>query len=165
MSYAWTYALSIVNAIFTGVYLVEAVLKLIAFRPKGYFRDRMNMFDFSVLVASVITVAIDFQSGKPAASGGGSAGVNLLRVLRVARLFRLIHSAKGIRQLIQTLVFSLPALYNVGTVLFVFVFIFAVMGMQLFGTAMFGNYIGRQGDFSTFAGSMFTLFRALTGKQ
>lgn len=163
MSYGWTFGLSVANVIFTGIFLVEAVLKLIAIGPRWYFRDRMNQFDFAVVVASIITIGIDFQSGKPS-SGGGGAGVNLLRVLRVARLFRLIRRAKGIRQLIQTLLFSLPALYNVGTILFVFIFIFAVMGMQLFGTAMYGAYVGRQGNFDTFAGSMLTLFRSLTGE-
>ena len=89
MSYGWIYGLSIANVVFTGIFLVEAILKLIAIGPKWYFRDRMNSFDFLVVVASIATIAVDFKSGRPAAEGGG-AGVNLLRVLRVARLFRLI---------------------------------------------------------------------------
>lgn len=60
-------------------------------------------------------------------------GLNLLRIFRIARVFRLIPKAKGLRTMFQTLLVSLPALGNVGSVLFLFFFIFAIMGMNLFG--------------------------------
>lgn len=59
--------------------------------------------------------------------------MSILRVFRVARIFRLIPKAKGLRTLFQTLIYSLPALVNVGGVLSLLFFIFAIMGMNLYG--------------------------------
>ena len=65
----------------------------------------------------------------------------------------------------QTLVYSLPALANVGSVLFLFFFIFAVLGMNLFGKVrVTGNFLNRYANFETFGYSMLTLFRMATGE-
>lgn len=160
--YTEVVVLSAANIVFTFIFFVEMVLKMVAIGPKWYFRARMNQFDFVVVTVSIGTILADYYDGKPSRQGAG-AGVNLLRVARVARLVRLIPKAKGLRTLVQTLVFSLPALFNVGAVLFMFIFIFAVMGMQLFGTLVWGVYLDKHGNFETFPNAMFTLFRTMTG--
>jgi hypothetical protein len=84
----------------------------------------------------------------------------LLRVFRVARIFRLIPKAKGLKKLFQTLLYSLPALGNVGSVLFLFFFIFAVMGMNLFGKIKFTTgELNRYANFEEFYWAILTLFR------
>lgn len=90
--------------------------------------DRWNMFDFVVVMLSLLSMTVRLLP-----TTNSIPGLNLLRIFRVARVFRLIPKAKGLRTLFQTLLVSLPALGNVGSVLFLFFFIFAVMGMNLFG--------------------------------
>jgi hypothetical protein len=55
-------------------------------------------------------------------------GANVVRVFRIARAFRLIKRAKALNALFQTLVLSLPSLWNIGSLLFVLFFIYAVLG-------------------------------------
>lgn len=89
----------------------------------------------------------------------------LLRMLRVARMFRLIPRAKGLNTLMQTLVFSIPALGNVGSVLFLFLFIFGVVGMNLFGNVKHGNYLDEHANFEDMGHALLTLFRMITGES
>lgn len=73
--------------------------------------------------------------------------------------------AKGLRTLLQTLVFSLPALVNVGSVLFLFMFIFAIMGMSLFGNTRYGEYLNRHANFDSFPSALLLLIRITTGES
>ena len=73
--------------------------------------------------------------------------------------------AKGLRTLFQTLVFSLPALVNVGSVFFLFMFIFAIMGMSLFGHVRHGAFLERHANFATVPNALLVLMRMSTGES
>jgi hypothetical protein len=73
--------------------------------------------------------------------------------------------AKGLRTLLQTLVFSLPALVNVGSVLFLFMFIFAILGMSLFGNTRHGEYLNLHANFDSFPSALLLLIRITTGES
>mmetsp|Transcript_3541 Transcript_3541/g.12709 ORF Transcript_3541/g.12709 Transcript_3541/m.12709 type:complete len:1714 (-) Transcript_3541:989-6130(-) len=158
MSETWEEALFAANTAFAGIFLIEAALKLFALGPAPYFRDTWNAFDFSVVCLSIVGVAIT-------SSGTKVSYLSLLRIFRVARIFRLIPKAKGLRTLFQTLIFSLPALVNVGSVLFLFFFIFAVMGMNLFGYVKMQENITRHANFRNFPNALMLLFRMATGES
>ena len=51
----------------------------------------------------------------------------------LGRILRLIKAAKGIRKLLFALIVSLPALFNIGALLALITFIYAIIGMTLFG--------------------------------
>jgi len=91
--------------------------------------------------------------------------VSILRILRVFKLLRLIPRADGLRTMFQTLAFSFPALFNVGGVLFLFFYIYAVIGVQLFGNVKRGENLDRHANFETFGGALLTLFRMSTGES
>lgn len=59
--------------------------------------------------------------------------LRVVRVFRIGRILRLIKAAKGIRKLLFALVVSLPALFNIGALLALITFIYAILGMSLFG--------------------------------
>jgi len=158
MSTEWETALFAANTFFAAVFLIEAILKLFAL-GLAYFRDTWNLFDFSVVCLSIVVVTIYFAANTQASY------LSLLRIFRVARIFRLIPKAKGLRTLFQTLVYSLPALVNVGSVLFLFFFIFAVMGMNLFGLIKEGEFVTRHANFRNFPNSLILLFRMATGES
>jgi hypothetical protein len=71
---------------------------------------------------------------------------------------------QGLRTLLHTLMMSLPALANVGSVLFLFFFIFSVMGMNLFGKVKHQDFLTRQANYEDFASSLQVLFRMCTGE-
>ncbi len=53
-----TQALEIINYIFTGIFLIEALLKLAAWGLKQYFLDEWNIFDFLIALGSLIGVIL-----------------------------------------------------------------------------------------------------------
>ena len=89
--------------------------------------------------------------------------LRVFRVARVARLLRILQFAKGIRQLLVALIISLPALMNVGTLLFLIIFIYAIIGMSTFGHVKKQKNLDETVNFETFGRSMMLLFRLSTG--
>ena len=94
---------------------------------------------------------------------GNPSLLRVIRIFRVARLLRLLEFAKGVRQLLVALVISLPALLNIGTLLFLVIFIFAIIGMSTFGNIKQQGSIDENVNFQTFGNSMMVLFRLSTG--
>ena len=58
--------------------------------------------------------------------------LRVLRTFRILRILRLLKGAKGLRDLLMTMVLSFPALVNVASLLMLTVFVYAVLGVQLF---------------------------------
>uniref|UniRef100_A0A7S0CQF9 Voltage-gated ion channel superfamily n=1 Tax=Micromonas pusilla TaxID=38833 RepID=A0A7S0CQF9_MICPS len=158
-SESWSNALFWANAAFAFVFLIEACMKLIGFGVAQYFHDAWNKFDAFVVSLSIAGFALETFTNTKASY------LAILRVFRVVRVLRLVKRAKGLQTLLQTLVFSLPALFNVASVLFLFFFIYAVMGMNLFGMVRAGEVLGRHAHFQNFPDAMATLFRSATGER
>lgn len=88
--------------------------------------------------------------------------LRVVRVFRIGRVLRLVKSAKGIRKLLFALIISIPALFNIAILLFIFMFIFAVMGMTLFSDVRHVGALTDTVNFDTFPSSMVLLFRLAT---
>ena len=97
-----------------------ANLKRIPFARQCCFwlQDGWSQFDFLVVVVSVLGVILDY------CGGANLTIMPLLRVLRVLRIFKLIPKAKGLRAMMMTLLWSLPALVNVGSVLLMLMYVY-----------------------------------------
>lgn len=108
------------NNFILGVFMLEAALKIIAVAPrlKLYFGNGWNLFDFSVVVLSLIP-----------ASGEYAMIARLARLLRVARL---ISTIPELRLIISTLVRSIPSMGHVLMLMGVIFYIYAVAGYHLF---------------------------------
>ena len=64
------------------------------------------------------------------------AATTFLRAFKIARMLRLIRKAKSLMVIFETLVITLPELANVAGLLFLFIFIYAILGVQLFADVM-----------------------------
>lgn len=84
------------------------------------------------------------------------------RVFRIGRLLRFYKGAKGIRRLLFALIISLPALLNIGALLFLIMFIYAIIGMSSFGYVKKTGALDGVVNFETFGNSMLVLFRLST---
>ena len=89
--------------------------------------------------------------------------LRVMRIFRIARLLRVLEFAKGIRQLLVALMISLPALFNIGMLLFLVIFIYAIIGMSAFGRVKKQGSLDDIVNFETFGSSMLLLFRLSTG--
>lgn len=65
----------------------------------------------------------------------------------------------------MTFIGSLPALINVGSLLFLFLYIYAVLGMNLFASVKLQSNLNERANFQSFGLSLLTLFRASTGEN
>eukprot|EP01065_Artemidia_motanka_P036316 TRINITY_DN4422_c0_g2_i1.p1 TRINITY_DN4422_c0_g2~~TRINITY_DN4422_c0_g2_i1.p1 ORF type:complete len:2025 (+),score=759.03 TRINITY_DN4422_c0_g2_i1:77-6151(+) len=154
----WVYVLDVVNWVFIGVFGVEAMLKLAAFGVPGYFQDSWNRFDFSIVAVSVVGLVMQLALED-------APVLSVFRVLRLARLTRVIKTAVGVRKLLRTLWLALPGLVNVGALLLLLYFMYAVAGMVTFGRVKRGECISDLANFDNFGSAMLLLFRASTGES
>ena len=89
----------------------------------------------------------------------------VIRILRITRLLKLVKSLHGLQQLIETLIFSLPSLLNVGALLLLIFFIYAILGVFLFKDIYNGEIIDSYINFSNFGYAMLTIFKVSTGED
>merc|ERR1719282_2218132 len=157
----WGTAQKVCNYIFAGIFTVEAILKLYAFRMP-YFQDSWNKFDFVCVVATLLGIFL----GLPPFSLNLGTITSVIRIMRIARLFRLLRFLKELNRLFMCLFISIPKLFNVGAILILFLILFSILGMSLFGTAKFPDdgTLDAAGNFQDFPRSFVTLFRASTGE-
>eukprot|EP00050_Salpingoeca_kvevrii_P002109 m.186932 g.186932 ORF g.186932 m.186932 type:complete len:1593 (-) comp10537_c4_seq1:430-5208(-) len=154
----WTLGLFVVNVLFTVVYIAEMIIKMIGLRWR-YFTSNWNRFDFAIVIVSVIGLIMDIVA---ASLPVNPTALRILRIFRVIRVLRIAKSAKQIRTLFLTLLLSLPALLNVGTLLLLIVFIYAVIGMNLFGNVIRNGALNEFHNFDDFGNSLLMLFRLAT---
>ncbi|XP_032676688.1 sodium channel protein 60E isoform X2 [Odontomachus brunneus] len=152
------FVLEVSNAFFTTVFGLEAIVKIIGLRYH-YFTVPWNLFDFLLVVASILgilmeDIMIDFPVSPTL--------LRVVRVFRIGRILRLIKAAKGIRKLLFALVVSLPALFNIGALLALITFIYAIIGMSVFGHVRKQGALDDMVNFETFGRSMQLLFRLMT---
>ncbi|XP_041952935.1 voltage-dependent L-type calcium channel subunit alpha-1D isoform X2 [Alosa sapidissima] len=160
-SHLFNYAMDILNMVFTAVFTVEMILKLIAFKPRGYFGDAWNGFDALVVIGSVVDIILNESTQDSA-----RISITFFRLFRVMRLVKLLSRGEGIRTLLWTFVKSFQALPYVALLIAMLFFIYAVIGMQVFGKIAMvdGTQINRNNNFQTFPQAVLLLFRCATGE-
>ena len=88
--------------------------------------------------------------------------LRVVRVFRIGRVLRLIKAAKGIRKLLFALIISLPAIFNIGALLFLVMYIYAIIGMSSFGDVKLNGALDDLTNFQTFGNSFLLLIRLAT---
>ncbi|KAM5151936.1 sodium channel protein type 2 subunit alpha-like isoform 1-T1 [Mantella aurantiaca] len=147
-----------VNAIFIVLFTGECVLKLTSLRHY-YFTMGWNIFDFVVVILSIVGMFLADLIEKYFVS---PTLFRVIRLARIGRILRLIKGAKGIRTLLFALMMSLPALFNIGLLLFLVMFIYAIFGMSNFAYVKKESGIDDMFNFETFGNSMICLFMITT---
>ncbi|XP_058629120.1 voltage-dependent L-type calcium channel subunit alpha-1C isoform X5 [Onychostoma macrolepis] len=209
-SQSFSKAMNILNMLFTGLFTVEMILKLIAFKPRGYFSDPWNVFDFLIVIGSIIDVILseinhyfvdawntfdalivvgsvvdiaitEVNPADPSSSPPSSVvrpmglqntednariSITFFRLFRVMRLVKLLSRGEGIRTLLWTFIKSFQALPYVALLIVMLFFIYAVIGMQMFGKIALRDHsqINRNNNFQTFPQAVLLLFRCATGE-
>ncbi|XP_061613084.1 sodium channel protein type 4 subunit alpha A [Phyllopteryx taeniolatus] len=147
-----------VNLAFIAVFTSECVLKLFALR-QYFFTNGWNIFDFIVVIVSIAGTMLSDLIEKYFVS---PTLFRVIRLARIGRILRLIKGAKGIRTLLFALMMSLPALFNIGLLLFLIMFIFSIFAMSNFAYVKKEAGIDDIFNFETFGGSIICLFQITT---
>ncbi|XP_019386497.1 PREDICTED: voltage-dependent R-type calcium channel subunit alpha-1E isoform X3 [Crocodylus porosus] len=160
--YTYELALKYLNIAFTMVFSLECVLKIIAFGFLNYFRDTWNIFDFITVIGSITEIIL--TDTKLVNTSGFN--MSFLKLFRAARLIKLLRQGYTIRILLWTFVQSFKALPYVCLLIAMLFFIYAIIGMQVFGNIKLdeGSHINRHNNFRSFLGSLMLLFRSATGE-
>ncbi|XP_012056925.1 PREDICTED: voltage-dependent calcium channel type A subunit alpha-1-like [Atta cephalotes] len=149
--------LKYMNMFFTGIFTVECVLKIAAFGVKNFFKDfpSWNTFDFITVIGSIVDVFMtEFLISK--------INLNFLRLFRTARLLKLLKQGYTI---LRTFVQSFKTLPYVCLLIAMLFFIYAIIGMQEFGTIKPDDIsITEHNNFQSFIQSLMLLFRCATGE-
>jgi hypothetical protein len=145
------------NNFFVLFFLIECVMKLLAYGWSYYWYVNWNKFDFIIVIMSLIALNESLLDSyfNPTA----------LRIIRIARLFRMVKTNKGLKTLLKTLYLSIGNILNSGALLMLIFFTFSIAGMGLFGNVPDGDFIDKNVNFRSFYISMMTLFRASTGES
>jgi len=161
-----TFALKVFNYFFTIVFILEACSKVAALGWGRYLGDRWNQLDVGIVFLSVVGIVMeelesDLMPINPTI-------MRVMRVLRIARVLKLLKMAKGIRALLDTVMQALPQVGNLGLLFFLLFFIFAALGVEMFGRLECDELhpcqgLGEHAHFRSFGMAFLTLFRIATG--
>ncbi|XP_057659985.1 voltage-dependent calcium channel type A subunit alpha-1 isoform X22 [Diorhabda carinulata] len=162
--------LAVMNILFTLLFLGETLLKLIAYGVKNFFKDPWNTFDFVTVIGSIVDAMV-VEFGERAAQmqkeRENFINVGFLRLFRAARLIKLLRQGYTIRILLWTFVQSFKALPYVCGLIAMLFFIYAIIGMQVFGNIEVSpeTSIDRHNNFRNFIQGLMLLFRCATGEN
>uniref|UniRef100_A0A673FP42 Voltage-dependent L-type calcium channel subunit alpha n=1 Tax=Sinocyclocheilus rhinocerous TaxID=307959 RepID=A0A673FP42_9TELE len=148
---------------FEYVMFVLIVLNTLCLAVQHYFADAWNTFDALIVVGSIVDIAITEINNT---EGSARISITFFRLFRVMRLVKLLSRGEGIRTLLWTFIKSFQALPYVALLIAMLFFIYAVIGMQVFGKIAMvdGTSINRNNNFQTFPQAVLLLFRCATGE-
>uniref|UniRef100_A0A8C1MEQ6 Calcium channel, voltage-dependent, R type, alpha 1E subunit b n=1 Tax=Cyprinus carpio TaxID=7962 RepID=A0A8C1MEQ6_CYPCA len=152
---AYDIVLKHLNTAFTVLFSLECILKIFAFGFMNYFRDTWNIFDFITVLGSISEISVN------------TINMSFLKLFRAARLIKLLRQGYTIRILLWTFVQSFKALPYVCLLIAMLFFIYAIIGMQVFGNIKLNDesHINQHNNFKTFFGALMLLFRSATGES
>jgi len=131
------------NYVFTFIFALEMFLKIIGLGFKDWKRDNMNIFDAVIVLGSLFEIGI----------GGGG----LISVLRLMRIFKIVRFLPGLQRQMVVIIASLGQMGNFGLILLLYMFIYSILGMYLFGAKLKGR-----STFDNLYRSLLTVFQMLT---
>ncbi|TWW69636.1 Voltage-dependent T-type calcium channel subunit alpha-1H, partial [Takifugu flavidus] len=155
------------NYVFTFIFVIEALLKLVAFGIQRFFKDRWNQLDIGIVALSIMGITLE-ELKLSAALPINPTIIRIMRVLRIARVLKLLKMAKGMRALLDTVMQALPQVGNLGLLFMLLFFIYAALGVELFGKLECNDNnpcegLSRHATFENFGMAFLTLFRVSTG--
>ena len=136
------------------IFTMEIMIRLIALDYGPFFSDNWNVMDFVIVVGCLLMIPLE-----------GSVNLQAVRPFRLLLVFRMIKRARGIQVMISAILTALPALFNVFSMLFLNFFVFAILGMTLFGNVKYGGALNNNANFRDFGSSFLLLLRMVTGES
>jgi len=148
--------IDITNYVCNAIFLMEVIIKITAFGTR-FFRDGWNVFDFIIVAGSLIFIHPIFKKQKNS--------ITMIRAFRVGRVLKLFRNLKSLQVIFQTFLTTLPALMNVGFLMLLIIYLFAIIGVQYFGTVKINAPMTSLINFQSMPTAFLTLFRVATGEN
>lgn len=151
--------LSKMTEIFNYIFIFEAVFKIYVYRCE-YFKIPWNVLDFVVVCETVLdtTIKVILQLKTNVLNS------SIFRAIRVARILRLLKKAVSLNRIFNLFLNSIPGVMNIAMLYFILVFIYGVIGMNIFGSVKYQTIISKKWNFESFSNSLFMLIRITSGE-
>ena len=148
------------NKFISYIFIIEAVLKIYVYRFT-YFQDGWNIVDFIVVCEFITTITLN----KYISFLNDELETAIFKILRVGRVLKLLRSIKSIRKILNLFFNSIPGVFNVLILYFITLFIYAIIGMNLFYNLKYQNIINEKWNFNNFISSILILIRVTSGEN
>ncbi|XP_072043529.1 voltage-dependent T-type calcium channel subunit alpha-1G-like [Amphiura filiformis] len=152
-----TEAIEISNLIFTSLFALEMLLKIMAlYGVFGYISNGFNVFDGVIVIVSITEIM----------QPGGNGGLSVLRTFRLMRILKLVRFMPALRRQLLVMLKTMDNVATFFSLLALFIFIFSVLGMHLFGCSfckyVSGHQVCDRKNFDSLLWSIVTVFQILT---
>ncbi|XP_037069662.1 LOW QUALITY PROTEIN: voltage-dependent T-type calcium channel subunit alpha-1H-like [Pollicipes pollicipes] len=124
-----TSVVEISNIIFSAIFALEMLLKLIAVGFYGYISNGFNVFDGLIVIIS----AMDLYKSQFSETGEGGSSLSVLRTFRLLRILKLVRFLPNLRRQLLVMLKTMDNVAIFFSLLILFIFIFSILGMNLFG--------------------------------
>ncbi|XP_026111428.1 LOW QUALITY PROTEIN: voltage-dependent L-type calcium channel subunit alpha-1F-like [Carassius auratus] len=150
----------IANKVLLSLFTVEMLLKMYSLGLQAYFVAFFNRFDCFVVCGGILeTVLVEMEIMPP-------LGISVLRCVRLLRIFKVTRHWTALSNLVASLLNSMKSIASLLLLLFLFLIIFALLGMQLFGGKFnFDETQTKRSTFDSFPQALLTCFQILTGED
>ena len=152
------------NLFFTWFFICEMTIKLTAIGVKKYVQDKMNWLDGGIVSLSIMEMVLTAVSG-----GGGNLSafktIRVLRTLRVLRVARLLRGMQSMQVIIGVFVRSASSFAYIMMLLFIFMFIYTLLGMQTFGGCLDYPTGKPRDNFDTFLVGFYSSFQVMSAEN
>ncbi|GLD52232.1 voltage-dependent T-type calcium channel subunit alpha-1H-like protein, partial [Lates japonicus] len=148
--------LEISNMVFTSLFSLEMLLKLLALGLFGYIKNPYNGFDSVIVIISVWEIV-----------GEAEGGLSVLRTFRLLRVLKLVRFLPALRRQLVVLMKTMDNVATFCMLLMLFIFIFSILGMHLFGCKFglrqdSGDTLPDRKNFDSLLWATVTVFQILT---
>ena len=143
-----------INLLLTLAFALEMVLKVLGLGALSYCSDRMNLFDATIVIVSIVEML---------SSQSSMSVLRAFRLVRVLRSVKFLRQYKRMRQLMENISRGISGMVDFLLLTLLFVFIFSVLGMQIFGGGE--GFAGERKNFDSFGNSFLLVFEMLTGSD
>lgn len=116
------------NSLLSYIFIVEMVIKVAGMGVKDYTSDSFNLFDGTIVFISIVEMIME----KVFDGGLGGGAFSSLRAVRLLRVFKLARSWTSFRELLAKMIVTLKDIQFFGALMILFLFIFTLLGMELF---------------------------------
>ncbi|VDD78005.1 unnamed protein product [Mesocestoides corti] len=148
------------NIVFVVLFTIEMLLKMYSLGVRCYFDYMFNRFDCFVVICSILEIVFIMTNLMP------PLGVSVFRCARLLRVFKVTRYWNSLRNLVGSLLASMRSIASLLVLLFLFIVIFALLGMQIFGGRF--NFLSLRkprSNFDNFYQALTTVFQILTGED
>ncbi|XP_008296455.1 voltage-dependent L-type calcium channel subunit alpha-1D [Stegastes partitus] len=148
------------NKVLLALFTLEMLVKMYSLGLQAYFVSLFNRFDCFVVCGGIVeTILVELAIMSP-------LGISVFRCVRLLRIFKVTRHWASLSNLVASLLNSMKSIASLLLLLFLFIIIFSLLGMQLFGGKFnFDETVTKRSTFDNFPQALLTVFQILTGED